>query len=89
MSLHPREIHLGEIFYECGHQGNVKMKAITEPYEEKGAWTWKARNVKTKEVVDYIWTGYAYGPQLYDSPAYGGTDPHLPDYVPKGDVQVT
>ena len=68
--MHPSEIHCGEIFYECGGFGNVKMKAITAPYEEDGVWKWKARRIDTGEIVNYVWTSYAYGPELYDHPAY-------------------
>lgn len=84
MSMHPSELHCGEIFYEKW----IEMLAITEPYENRdGAWIWKARNTKTDEVVDYFWTGYGYGPQIYDYQAYTSpTDPHTPDYIPKGTV---
>lgn len=68
--LHPRDIHCGEIFYECSGMGCAEMKAITAPYKENGTWKWKARNMDTQEVVNYVWTSHVYGPTLYDHPAY-------------------
>lgn len=72
MSMHPKDLHIGEIFYECNSAiGNVELKAITEPYEEDGSWKWKARHIESGEIIDFIWSGYAYGPDIYDYPAYG------------------
>ena len=87
MSLHPKDIHIGEIFYECGGFGNVKMRAITEPYKNKdNAWVWIAEHIKTGDHVNYLWTGCGYGPSLYDYPAYAGVpdEAYDDDYMPSG-----
>lgn len=71
MSIHPKEIHCGEMYYECFNGSCVKMKAITEPYVREGSWQWKARDVEDGQIVDYVWLGNGYGPSLYEYPAYG------------------
>jgi len=67
-----QNIKAGDIYYECSSGCNLQLQAITQPYNENGAWQWKAIRVKTGDMVDYLITeGYeGYGPKLYSEPQY-------------------
>lgn len=71
MSLHPSEIHKGDVFVEGAQRGSVCMRAVSEPKQTDGkTWEWDAENVHTGALQHYLWSGFSYGPQLYWEPAY-------------------
>ena len=80
MRIDPRELKMGDIFYECQYGVNLKMNVLTQPIATKInlltkdtlQWTWEAVNMITNLKVDYTLTeGFGhYGPKLYKEPQY-------------------
>lgn len=71
MSLHPSEIHEGDVFVESSQYGSVHMQAVSEPKQaDNKTWEWEAKNVDTGVPQHYVWSSVAYGPELYWEPAY-------------------
>lgn len=80
MTVHPKEINVGDILYECDHGRNFQHEVLTKPVskhyddddENRFVWTWKAKHVQTDRELDYLYTdGFGhYGPKLYRDPVY-------------------
>lgn len=73
--LHPRDLKLGDVFYECEQGLNLKVTVSEAPiceledgYEK---WSWKATRINGS-TVDYFWHSKhtAYAPKIYSQPEY-------------------
>ena len=67
------EIKIGDIHYEYDLGLSIECKVITKPIrDENGYWTWKSKNTKTNETVNYgVNEEYPhYAVNLYDYKAY-------------------
>jgi len=66
-------IKVGDIHYEFEYGIGVKSEVISLPVrDENGYWTWKSKNLKTGEIIDYYVgeTMTHYSINLYDYEAY-------------------
>ena len=71
MSLHPRELKVGDVFWESGQYGSVQMRVVTEPTQVSDTnWEWDAEDVKTGEPQHYTWNSLFWKPGIYWEPAY-------------------
>jgi len=69
------DIELGQTLYEFDYGFGIETVVLTKPIlNEHRQWVWKAENVRTGEIIDYLVTpGMShYGPNLYDYIAYSG-----------------
>lgn len=76
MRLHPRDIKVDDVFWECYGGFNDCMRCLTAPIQNKddpAEWTFDAINVITNKTIHYLHNDdyLAYAPRLYDSPQYG------------------
>lgn len=75
-SLHPRNLFIGDDFYEHCLGETVRMVVVTQPravrdkFGDNERWVWVARNTDTNHHVDYAWSEYPEFPRLYHEPAY-------------------
>lgn len=71
MRLHPKDLNVGDVFYECASGTNLQMTVVKEVAHESGQWRWVAED-KTGERFNYLITdGYEhYGPKIYTEPQY-------------------
>lgn len=70
-----QEIKKGDIFYECGHNASVKLKAVSDPKRvitKSGDIQWNIKAKYGKRTINLMQTmGLEhYGPQLYWERAY-------------------
>lgn len=66
-------IKIGDIHYEFSYNIGIKCEVITSPVRsEKGVWTWKSKNLKNGNIIDYVVTEGMehYSSNLYDYQAY-------------------
>ena len=81
MRIHPKNLSVGDLFYECEYGYNIEakvtsavIKTLTDVFGSyKDHYSWVAVNTQTGEVINYSWTdgvSNTYGPRLYDSPQY-------------------
>jgi len=71
MRIHPKDLKLGDSFYESYYGVNAYMIVIKEPTHIDGKWEWTAMNENGEEVEYLITDGYEhYGPSIYSEPAY-------------------
>lgn len=66
MSLHPKELNVGDVFYERVWGDLLKMTVVEDVVQENGQWRWVAES-DVGERIDYLLTdGYEhYGPKIY------------------------
>lgn len=71
MRLHPKDIKVGDTFYECERGMNEKMVCESNPANDGDEWTFDATNEQGRS-VNYFYkdSAEAYAPRLYDSPQY-------------------
>lgn len=71
MRLHPKDLNVGDVFYECEYGENLEMTVVEEVAHENGQYRWVAEN-KNGERFNYLITdGYEhYGPKIYSEPMY-------------------
>ena len=51
----------------------VKSEVLTLPYLDTQEWSWRARNLKSGEIIDYqVCARGLYAPNLYDYEVYQG-----------------
>lgn len=70
-----QEIKIGDIHYEFDYGMGIRCEVLTLPkWDGEGAWSWKSKNLKTDEEIDYgVAHKYGhYAPNLYDYEAYSG-----------------
>ena len=69
------DIKIGDIHYEFDYGLGVKSEVITTPVrDDRGYWSWKSKNTKTGDIIDYGVTEDLshYAPNLYTYEAYTG-----------------
>lgn len=66
------DIKVGDIHYEYEWNIGIKVEVITLPVKTDDVWSWKSKQIKTGEIIDYsVSEKYShYGPNLYDYEAY-------------------
>lgn len=71
MRLHPKDLNVGDVFYEFAFGENLEMTVVEEVTNEYGQYRWVAED-KNGERFDYLITdGYEhYGPKIYSMPVY-------------------
>lgn len=71
MRLHPKDLNVGDVFYEFAFGKNLEMTVVEEVTHEYGQYRWVTED-KNGERFDYLITdGYEhYGPKIYSMPVY-------------------
>lgn len=71
MKLHPKDMNVGDMFYECDLGYNFEMVVAEKPIKIENKWEWTATNRQGK-IVEYLVTeGFEhYGPNIYKYPQY-------------------
>lgn len=72
MRLHPKNLNVGDVFYESAYGIDLKMTVVEPVTHENGKWNWIAENKDGTRCNYLITDGYEhYGPKLYAEPQYG------------------
>jgi hypothetical protein len=74
MRIHPRDLKMNDIFYECEYGKNMKMIVTEKPAlieGDRNKWAWKAM-CSNGYIYDYLITEGLehYGPKIYSVPEY-------------------
>ena len=71
MRLHPKDLKVGDVFYECAAGYNLEMNVVDPIVYENEQWKWVAEDVDRNRVNYLITDGYEhYGPRIYKEPQY-------------------
>lgn len=70
-TYHFKDIHRGDVLYECEAGSNYKFEVLTEPEQEGDIWTFNALGEDGREVRYLMNDKYShYAPRIYDHEEY-------------------